>query len=463
MSDLTIAGDEVASVLLDLEARYGSKKRLAQVLRRNAASNPPAWERTELQPLREEVARLNRELLEIDRDGLRALCRRVAPDGTEAPYLHDLFFGTRGILELARRESDFFDSRRALTDECAGDPHRLAADMAADLLDDVVRFRRALHELKLCARAPLEVRSLGFGEMSHPVTLARRTNPLARPLAVPPVVFKRMAPFADAAMAAEYVCKYEEYNRRLRDEVGLAIPDFWSRTTTDRLGRTVVYCLQARLDSEALAKSLLKKRDAAQCRILFHLVLDEYRKLIRYNRRDASFQIGADGQIPNWVVRDYRGPDVPLRGDEGLWFIDTNTPMMRVSGRECLPLSFYLRGLPRLIRPFIRPLATSVLDRYFNPRTILLDFLANVSIHGRSDLTDGLLPDANDFLAEGLIEPRPTAITQADVERYIRKDVATWRLLRSSYQVEAMLERRQGPVTTFRNVRDIYRRPLFEE
>jgi hypothetical protein len=335
--------------------------------------------------------------------------------------------------------------------------------LAADLSEDVIRFRRALRELKLSARAPLEVRSLGFGEMSHPVTVARRANPLAQPLPAPALVYKRMAPFANATMAAEYVRKYEEYNRRLRDEVGLAIPDFWSRTLTDRYGRTVVYCLQARLDPEALAKTLLRKRDAAQCRILFHLVLDEYRKLIRYNRRDPSFQIGADGQIPNWVLRNYRGNDFPLRGDEGLWFIDTNTPMMRSGGRECLPMSFYLRGLPRLIRPFIRPLATSVLDRYFNPRTILLDFLANVSIHGRSDLTEGFLPDANDFLGEGLIVPTPKAITKVDVERYIRKDVATWRLLRSSHQIEAMLEGRQGVAATFRNVREIYRRPLFEE
>jgi hypothetical protein len=458
MSDIAIVVNEVASVLLDLEKRYASKKRLARALRHHGSSGPPARERPDLHPLRDEVAQLNLELQRIDRNALRALCRRLVPGGREAPYLHDLFFATGGILELAQRESDFFASPHALTSE--GD----ALDrLAADLAEDVVRFRRAMRELKLSARAPLEVRSLGFGEMSHPVTLTRRENPLARPLPPPPLVFKRMAPFANAAMAAEYVRKYEEYNRRLRDEVCLAIPDFSSRTTTDRQGRTVVYCLQARLDPDALAKSLLRKRDAAQCRILFHMVLNDYRKLIRYNRRDASFQIGADGQIPNWVVRNYRGDNAPLRGDEGLWFIDTNTPMMRTRGRECLPLSFYLRGLPWLILPFIRPLATSVLDRYFNPRTILLDFLANVSIHGRPDLTAGFLPDANGFLAEGLIEPPPVVITTADVERYIRKDIATWRLLRSSYQVEAMLEGRQGPASTFRNIREIYRRPLFEE
>jgi hypothetical protein len=271
-----------------------------------------------------------------------------------------------------------------------------------------------------------------------------------------------MAPFADATVAAEYPRVYEKYNRCLRDEVGLRIPAFSSRTTLDSRGRCVVYCLQARLEPAANAKSILRTCDAEQSRILFRMVLAEYRKVIRFNQRSGSFQVGIDGQVPNWFVCDDARGDAQLRGDEGLCYIDTNTPLMRTNGRECLPLSFYLRGIPPLINVLIQPLATSVLDRYFTPRTIVLDFLANVSIHGRPDLTAGLLPSANEFLAEGLIEPRVAPLTLSDVNRYMSRDIATWRLLRSSRQVEAMLERKQGPLATARAIRKIYRQPLFE-
>jgi len=386
MSEPPIVGNELARVLLALEERYGSKKRLARAVSQGARPGSAGRVRSSLKPLQDEVAEINRELLRLDHASLEALCRRPRPEGREAPYLHELFFGERGILALAQRESEFLAACGGQSGEggSGNEPEAESATavFAGDLLDDAGQFRRALRELRACARAPLQVRSLGFGEMSHPVTLERRPNLLARALPAPALVFKRMAPFTDAAMAAEYVRKYNEYNRRLRDDVGLRVPDFASRTLRDPRGQTVVYCLQARLDPAALAKSILRKRDPKQCRILFHMVLEEYRKMIRYNRQDPGFQIGVDGQIPNWVVRDYPGDDSPLNGTEGLWFIDTNTPMMRTKGRECLPLSFYLRGLPRLIRPLIRPLAKSVLDRYFNPRTILLDFRTPSSPRG---------------------------------------------------------------------------------
>lgn len=446
MSAVVPAESDIAQTLLVAETHYPCKTKLARVLRHKAPVRR-AWELPELRQLWDAVKRTNEQLLGIDHSHLQAFLRRSGPTGVEAKYLPEVFLGTRGILALAQRELSPASN----------------ADLAADLLQDSTLFRHAMRELRALARAPLAVEPLGFGEMSRPVTLVRRPNPLADALPAPALVFKRMAPFPDAEAAAIYVRKYEEYNRRLRDEVGLAIPDFWARTLRDRRGRTVVYCVQARLDSRALAKSILRKRDRRQCHILFHMILAEYRKVIRFNRHAGSFRIGIDGQIPNWVVRNYPGDNAPLNGSEGLWFIDTNTPMMRSDGHECLPLSFYLRSIPRMIRPFIRPLARKVLDRYFNPRTILLDFLANVCIHGRPDLLDPLLPEANDFLCEGLIEPAPVPISRAEVKRYIRHDIATWRLLRASRQIEAMLERKQGPLATFRAVREIYRRPLFEE
>lgn len=475
--------EALASDLVIIEAHYGRKRQLARVLttaraRRQlsalagaAARTHGAWDssplgRSDLDPLWADVAALNDAIRQLDRDDLRRLCRRTTGCGEEASFLMQLWFGPDGLFELVERENSFLRARRALgkafDDGCAGALANQTARFAADLLRDGRAFRRALRELRAVARMPIVVRRLGFGEISRPVALERGGGALAHSGVERPVVYKRLPPFASRAEAELYVAVYERYNTDLRDRAGLSIPSFGAQMRPDGKGRTIVYCLQARLDPEALGKEILRRRSADQCLILFRMVLSEYRKVIRFNRNADGVRLGIDGQIPNWVVRGYAGDGAPLRGDEGLWFIDTNTPLMRAGGVDCLPMKFYLRGMPPLLRPFVRPMARKVLDRYFDPRTILLDFLANVSIHGRSDLVDLLLPEANAFLAEGLIEPAPPPYTRAEIERYIEKDIATWRLLRSIRELEAVLERRQSPVAMVRKIREIYRRPLFE-
>jgi len=237
----------------------------------------------------------------------------------------------------------------------------------------------------------------------------------------------------------------------------------WWREAGIDDGRITVVTTQAALEPASIGKAILLRRDAEQCLVLFRMVLAEYRKVIRYNgaHRSQDFAIGIDGQITNWAVRAYRGHDVSLRGDEGLFYIDTNTPMMRTQGRDCLPIDFYLQALPRTVRPLLRPLARRVLDRYFDPRTILLDFLANTSIHGRPDLLHRFLAEGNRFLNEGLIVPAPRPIAAGEVERYIANDVMTWRLTRSLRKVEELLQRRQAPMTTFRQIHYIWTHPIF--
>jgi hypothetical protein len=467
--------------LAGIEARYGAKQRLARVLSRPsvrraiatlAAATEPTTEawlasplgRTGLEPLWREAAALTDAVLQLGADGFRCACERWTPG---APFATELFAGTNGVLARSRREADFLAARHACaeapTPARASELARGAAAFEADLAADVRLFRRAMRELRVRARAPLVAHAYGFGEISRTVGLVRHTTPFVEAIAPARVVYKRLAPFTSAELAARYIAMYQDYNRRLREDVGIMVPDFGHRTLRDARGQIVVLVTQALLEPRSNAKEILRGRDAEQCRLLFRMVLDEYRKLIRYNATQAAarFQIGIDGQAPNWAVRNYGGDGASLRGDEGLFYMDTNTPMMRTHGQECLPIDFYLQAVPRLFRLMARPMARKVLDRYFDPRTILLDFLANTSIHGRGDLVPDFLAEGNAFLQEGLIQPTPRPITGADVERYIASDIATWRLTRSLRKVQEMIEGARGPIATARLIHHIYTRPIF--
>jgi len=335
-------------------------------------------------------------------------------------------------------------------------------DFAATLLAERKALRELMKTLRAAAPSRLALREYGFGEISRTVGLeSSPVSPFGRAPSRPAIVYKKLAPFPDAASADRYISAYLEYNRKLRHEVGIPVPDFGYRVlrTSDR--GVAVYATQGLVDPRSIAKELLRQASPDQGIALLHMVLAEYRKWIRYNREQAGagFEIGLDAQIPNWAVRRYE-PGRELRGDEGLIYVDTNTPMMRRHGKDCLPIEFYLQALPRLLRPLLKPLARGVLDRYFRPRMVLLDLLGSVGIHGRPDLVAPLLPLANAFLRDEVGSDCPP-IRLEEVQRYVGRDVAIWRLMRSLRKIEDCVHGKNAPLTTAREIYRIFREPIF--
>ncbi len=474
----------LASALLRLERASAHKRRLLRALTRAAARGPIAalaasaegtlalWEesplgRPELDPVWQEVAAANRALRGATPERLRRACTEWLPNPRIADRAAALLLDPHGILGCVAAEDAFLESRaacqRAFSPERAAAVARRTSDFAAALCAERKALRELMRTLRAAAPSQLEIRQYGFGEISRTIGLeGSPASPFGRPATRPAVVYKRLAPFPDAASAERYKAAYLEYNRRLRDEVGIAVPEFGCRALRRSDGRLVVYATQALVDPRSVAKELLLRASVEQAVILFRMVLAEYRKWIRYNREQAQFgfEIGLDGQIPNWALHRYE-PGAELRGDEGLIYLDTNTPMMRHRGQDCLPIEFYLQATPRLLRPLLKPLARSILDRYFRPRTIVLDFLGNVSIHGRPDLVSPLLPLANAFLRDEVGDPDSPPIRPEEVRRYVGRDVATWRLTRSLRKIEDCVQGKSTPLATARDIYRIYTRPIF--
>ncbi|GIW42144.1 MAG: hypothetical protein KatS3mg076_2721 [Candidatus Binatia bacterium] len=424
---------DVASRLLEIERSLGERRSFARALARGRAGSRdsralPTWRAAE------EASRL---VLSLDGDVLLRVLRTWIPNPKHLRFLLALWDGVRA---------------------CAGEvtatrsgPRAVPAPPPEALLRGLRLERTFFHELRRRARAPLRLVVCGFGEVTRTVALERAASPFASVVPAPARVYKKLPPFPGVEMARAYAGTYREYNRRLL-EAGLRIPDPGAGILVRGDGSAVIVCTQRRLQASSIAKDILLRSNESEASDLFGRVLEEIRKVFLYNRSQGSggVVLGLDAQIPNWALENGAGRRT-------LWYLDTGTPMMRRGGRDCLPLSFYLQGLPGFARPWVRPLARRVLDRYFDLPTILLDFLANVAIHGRPDLVEPLLPQANGFLRE--CGYHPWSLEQVD--RYRKRDVATWRLVRSLRQLDVWLSGRQSLRQATKNIAAIYRNPIF--
>jgi hypothetical protein len=165
-------------------------------------------------------------------------------------------------------------------------------------------------------------------------------------------------------------------------------------------------------------------------------VLGELAKVYYFNRDQAGaaqpdgprWQLGIDGQISNWVVEDMPAQGgLPERLD--LRYFDVNTPLLRRDGVEQLDTELFLRSAPAFLRWVLRLfLLQDVVARYYDPRRVVIDLIANLYKEGRADLAPAWLAAANRFFAEELAGVGMQPIDEHEVRAYYREDAFIWRL-----------------------------------
>jgi hypothetical protein len=197
----------------------------------------------------------------------------------------------------------------------------------------------------------------------------------------------------------------------------------------------LIFVVQERVDPAAVGHVILRDISPQAAERLYGLILRDYEKLFHFNqaRADDGYQVGLDGQIPNWAVIGYGGDPDALTGEERLVYLDTNVPMIRISGRDVVSTDMYFQALPGAARWLIMRLNIDqeVMDRYFQMRTIMLDFLGNLIVRHREDLVPRLVEVTNEALAGPFADGGFRPFTLEEVHKYCRSDVATWRLWRS--------------------------------
>jgi hypothetical protein len=145
---------------------------------------------------------------------------------------------------------------------------------------------------------------------------------------------------------------------------------------------------------------------------MFEAVAERLARVWSFNeRRRPGVELAIDGQISNWVLLE----------DGRLFFVDTSTPIYRQDGAEQLDPELFLASAPGFLRWLLRlAFLDEVMSRYYDPRRVYLDLVANLYKEGREELVSVALPAVNGQLPPG------SGINAEQVRRYYSSDRIIW-------------------------------------
>ena len=284
-------------------------------------------------------------------------------------------------------------------------------------IDLLQRFEEGLNP-QWIDQSVIPARLLGYGEISAIFQIQGDDR----------AAFKRMPLFSDQDTAAKYVDLYREYCRLLRT-AGLNLPDDDTAVIHVPGRPVVVYIAQERFPSEGFGHHLLRELDEESCFQLVEQVAGEIARVWRFNDASgADMELALDGQISNWV-----------RGKQGLGnglvYIDTSTPFLRLKGVEQLDPEPLLKSAPAFLRWILRWLfVDDVMNRYYDHRQVLIDIAANFYKEQRPELISGTIDIFNRQLLNA-----EASLTLKDVDKYYREDKMIWRLFLAFRQADRFL------------------------
>jgi hypothetical protein len=136
-------------------------------------------------------------------------------------------------------------------------------------------------------------------------------------------------------------------------------------------------------------------------------------------------RFGLDAQLSNWALVDDRAV-----------YLDVTTPLLRDGeGATELDTDVFLASLPWLLRPAVRRFVVpGIIDRYHDPRVVVLDLAANLL----RERLDHLVPVVVEA-AGGRIVP---TLDDGEILRDRRLDMVTWGALQAVRRADRAWQRR---------------------
>jgi hypothetical protein len=277
-------------------------------------------------------------------------------------------------------------------------------------------------------------RVLGYGEMSTVFEIKEQN--------MQGLAFKRMSIFEYPDELEDYLITYLEYHRKLEDEIGINLPPNGYAVVISKSRRPIFYIIQEKIQPTAVGNQAIHLMPVHMVEKLTQCVLRDLLRVWKFNLLDTDCCVGLDGQISNWVIKDFDADQPCIEQDTRLCYIDTSTPLMRLNGEEQLDTELFLRPAPSFLAWILRLfIVQDVLDRYYDFRKVVIDILANFYKEQRPDLIPPSLQVANKFFSNEASQLNLEPIEEEEISSYYKEDAFIWELYLSMRRLDRFLYR----------------------
>ena len=278
----------------------------------------------------------------------------------------------------------------------------------------------------------IPIKMLGFGEISLVFEILDDFEHLA---------YKRIPIFDNEQQVKRHIWAYREYNKLLKERVGLNLPDYDVAWFKDQEGNIQFYCVQEKIDSESVGNRVIHVLKNEEINTLVLLVMRELKKVWGFSKKNKVLDLGLDGQISNFAIINYDPNNPKVNLDTKLYYLDTSTPMLRVNGIEAMEAVLFLKSAPSFLRWLLKALfLEETVGRYYEWRKVTIDLIANFFKEQRPELIPNLIRLVNKFFREEAPEFEIEPITFEEVQKYYKSDKNIWVIFQSVRKFDRYLK-----------------------
>jgi len=289
----------------------------------------------------------------------------------------------------------------------------------------------------------IPIKILGYGEISLVFEIIGANDNLA---------YKKIPIFDTEKQVRRHIWAYKAYNSILLKRIGLLIPESGSAWFKDHKGKIQFYCVQEKLDINSVGNKVIHQISDHEVEVLIKLVLNEFKKVWSFNKRNPIIDVGLDGQISNFAVINFNPSNPHIDENTKLLYLDTSTPMIRINGKEAMEAVLFLKSAPAFLRGILKAaFLKDTVERYYDLRRVIIDLIANFYKEERAELIPKLIRLANSFLKGELDEFQLAPLTNSEIQKYYKSDAQMWRVFQAVRKLDRFFQ-----VKLFRKHYDFY-------
>lgn len=265
-------------------------------------------------------------------------------------------------------------------------------------------------------KSKIKAQLIGYGEISAIFTLDDYDD----------WAIKRLPLFSSLEEAEEYKKLFIQYCNLLKS-AGVSLPPQENEILQKTTNLYCFYVLQQSFSPEYFCHNLLHTAPKKEFLDIYKKVINALNNIQKFNLEMlGDTQLAIDGQLSNWVYKN---------GD--LFYIDTSTPLLRKNKEEQMNPDLFLNSAPAPFRIIIKKFFLSdVLNRYYVPKMIYIDLLANLYKEGKKEWIPDLLKITNELALDG------EEITKSEIDSYYKEDKMIWRLFMRARRIDKWITKK---------------------